>query len=78
MLKNKKPMSLWEFTLAVIDMCNINKLEFANKLGWSREVMGDYMEGDLTEEMAAKLEEVFGVSKYTWKRINKEFLKRGL
>ena len=68
------PISLWQFTLAIMDICNLNEIEFANKMGWSKEVMNDYVEGELTEEMLANLEKEFGIDKAVWERINRDYL----
>ena len=67
-------ISLWQFTIAIMDIYNINEIEFANKMGWSKEVMNDYVEGELTEEMLANLEKEFGIDKAVWERINRDYL----
>ena len=58
-----------------IEDCNMTKNEFAEKMGMSECFIADLIDGNvpLTNKIAAKLEEVLGVSAYIWCNLEKGY-----
>ena len=75
-MENKCMMSPLNVALAIMDILDINEVEFANRMGWTKDVMDSYLEDDveITPEMAAKFDEVFNLNRVVWQIIKIDYL----